>query len=254
MALYFIGMGLHDAKDISLKGLEIVKRCDYVYYEYYTGKLNSAIDELEKLYGKKLILADRELVEKRCEETILKHAIGSDVALLVVGDPMSATTHIDLMLRAKEMRIKTIVVNNASVITAVGITGLQVYKFGKTTSIPYPEENFKPHTAYDVIKLNKNNGLHTLILLDLRPLEDRYMSVNEAIQILLDIEKERNEQVFNENTKVIGCARLGSLNPTIISGKAEDVKNKDFGSPVHCLIVPGKMHFIEEEAFKLWEC
>jgi diphthine synthase len=37
--LTFIGLGLYDEKDISLKGLEEIKKCDKVYAEFYTAKL-----------------------------------------------------------------------------------------------------------------------------------------------------------------------------------------------------------------------
>ena len=107
MTLYFIGLGLNDEKDISLKGLEIVKDCDVIYRETYTGKLNATRESMEKLYGKKIIYANRKLVESNAEKTILKEAKNKNVAMLVVGDPMAATTHIDLRLRAHKLGIKT---------------------------------------------------------------------------------------------------------------------------------------------------
>ena len=96
-----IGIGLRDEKDISLNGLETVKKSDVVYLENYTSKLDCSVKDLEKLYGKKIILADRELVEQKAEEAILKNAQTKNVAFLVIGDVFGATTHVDLMLRAK---------------------------------------------------------------------------------------------------------------------------------------------------------
>ena len=125
MTLYFIGIGLNDEKDISLKGLELVKKSDLVYLESYTSKLNCSIEYLEKLYGKQVLLADRKLVEMDAEKTILEQAKTKEVSFLVVGDVFSATTHMDLYLRAKKLAIKTRIVHNASVLTSVGITGLQ---------------------------------------------------------------------------------------------------------------------------------
>lgn len=246
MALYIIGIGLSDEKDITVKGLEIVKKSDFVYLENYTSVLQCPVSRLEKLYGRKIILADRELVEKKADE-ILEKAKTNNVAFLVIGDPMSATTHIDLMLRAKEKNIEVKIIHNASVITAVGITGLQLYKFGKTTSIPFPE-NVKAETPYDVLKLNKENKMHTLILLDIE--KNRFMKVNDAIEILLGIEERKKENVFTEKTLVIGCARLGSEDFFIKAGKAEDLLETLFGKPPHCLVVPAELHFMEEEALK----
>ena len=131
MALYFIGLGLYDEKDISLRGLETIKKCDVVYLEDYTGMLSCDMKRLEKLYGKKIILSSRDLVEKKAEDSILKQAIEKNVAFLVTGDPMSATTHIDLRLRANKLGIECVVIHNASVFSAVGVTGLQLYKFGE---------------------------------------------------------------------------------------------------------------------------
>ena len=247
MALYFIGLGLNDEKDVTVKGLNLVKKADVVYLENYTAVLNCPVNYLEKLYEKKIILADRDMVEKNPEQTILKDAKDKNVAFLVVGDPFGATTHMDLLMRAKKAGIKTQIIHNASIISAVGITGLQVYKFGKTTSIPFPEKGFEPETPYDAIKENQKIGLHTLLLLDLRPKENKFMTINDAINTLLKIELKRNEKVFTRDTFCIGCAKIGSLDQKIKAGKASELLRFNFGPGLHCLIVPGKLHFAEEE-------
>ena len=171
---------------------------------------------------------------------------------------MGATTHTDMLLRCKRLEIEFKVIHNVSILNAVGIVGLELYKYGKTTSIPFPEPNFQPETAYDVYKLNKRNDMHTLCLLDLRPSEERFMTVNDGIKIILDIGKKRvkdkieKKALFREDTFCIGCARIGSDN-FIKAGKAKDLLDVDFGKPPHCLIIPGKLHFVEEDAMKLWE-
>lgn len=249
MTLYMIGIGLNDEKDITVKGLEAVKSSDYVFLESYTSKLQISVEKLEQFYGKKIILADRDLVEKE-SYNIIDKAIDKTVAFLVVGDVFGATTHTDLFLRAKEKRVQIRIINNASILNAIGITGLELYKFGKTTSIPYPEDYFRPETAYDIIKENSKAGLHTLVLLDIK--SDRNMTVNEALHILLEIEDKRKENVFIEETKVLGCARIGG-DYKIKYGAVEKLLEEDFGKPLHCLIVPGKLHFIEEEVLEMWE-
>ncbi|MBU0666387.1 MAG: diphthine synthase, partial [Nanoarchaeota archaeon] len=248
MTLYMIGIGLSSPEDITYKGLQAVEKADFVYLENYTSMLQCKVSDLETFYNKKILLADRNFVEKKADE-ILEKAIHKNVAFLVVGDVFGATTHTDLYLRAINKGLGVSVINNASIINAVGIVGLELYKFGKTTSLPYPEQSFKPQTAYDAIKTNQQANLHTLILLDIKP--DRKMTVNEAINILLDIEEERKEKVFTKNKMIIGCARIGG-NFNIKYGRASDLKKEDFGNPLHCLIVPGKLHFIEEEMLELW--
>lgn len=248
MTLNFIGIGLNDEKDISVKGLELIKKSDVVYLENYTSRLNVPLSYLEKLYDKKIVLADRNLVE--VENTILKEATTKIVSFLVIGDVFSATTHIDLFLRAKKLKIDTKVIYNASILTAVGVTGLMLYSFGKTTSIPLNNENIK--TPYDVLKLNLKNNLHTLFLLDLKD-QKNSLTVNDAIRFLLKVEIRRGERVFTDNSLCVGCAKLGSLDQIIKYGKASELLKYDFKEGLHCLIVPAKkMHFMEEEALKLY--
>jgi len=244
MPLYFIGLGLNNEKDITINGLEAIKQCDLIYLENYTSILNCTKESLEKFYNKKIILARRNLVEADNNE-ILENAKTKNVAFLVAGDPLGATTHVDLFLRAKKEGIKCYVIHNSSIISAVGVTGLQVYKFGKITSIPLENENIE--TPYDVLKDNLKLWLHTLFLLDLNPEEEKFMSVNDAIRYLLKVELKRNEKIFSEKTLCVGCARIGSESQVIKAGNAKDLLKHNFGNPVHCLIVPGKLHFVEEE-------
>jgi diphthine synthase len=250
--LYLIGLGLCDEKDITVKGLEAVKKCKRVYLEDYTSLMQSPVKTLEKFYGKKIILADRKMVEQNSDE-ILNNANKEDVALLVVGDPMGATTHVDFILRAKEKKVPVKIIHNTSIINAVGITGLQLYKFGMTTSIVFKENNWMPETPYSAIKMNKVNGLHTLCLLDIKKDENRFMTVNEALDILLELEDKRKEKIVTDRTLAIGCARIGSDKQLIKFGKVKDLKSVDFGKPPHCLIIPGRLHFMEEEALKLFD-
>ena len=242
MTLYFIGIGLNDEKDISLKGLELVKKADFVYLENYTAKINCNLSYMEQLYGKKIILAGRKLVEMDAEKTILQQAKTKEVAFLVVGDVFSATTHMDLYLRAKKMAIKTKIVHNASVFTAIGVTGLQLYNFGKTASIPFLNENIE--TPYDVLAINQKNNLHTLFLLDVKENSNDSLTITDAIRYLLKVELKRNEKVFTDNTLCIGCAKLGSLDQIIRAGNAKELLQYLFKGGMHCLIVPAKKYIL----------
>jgi len=227
-----IGLGLWNAKDISVKALEIVRSCDFVYLETYTSRLGCDISEMEELYGKKIILANRELVEGDSDEILKKE---KDVAFLIMGDVFAATTHVDLRKRAVLHGIKVVVLHNASVLTAVGETGLELYKFGKTTSIPFENENVL--SPVDVLNMNRKNGLHTLFLLDLRPDEDRFMSVKEACEYLLK---------HTDDYMAVGCAGLGSDAPEIKYAKLSEMEG--FSLIPQCLIIPGNLHFMEEES------
>ena len=240
--LYLIGIGL-TYKDLSVRALETIKKCNVVYLENYTSFMDVKKQDLEKLFKKKIILADREFVENKTKE-ILEEAKKKNVAFLVIGDVFSATTHIDLFLRAKKRKIKVEVVYNASILNAVGITGLEVYKFGKITSIPFENKNIK--TPVEVYEMNRKNNLHTLFLLDLDPIKDKYLSIKEAVEYL--IKNGVNEDVFG-----VGCARIGSKDFVIKYNKLKELMKINFGKPPYCLIIPGKLHFIEEEALGLWK-
>lgn len=251
MALYLIGTGLNDEKDITVKGLEAVRLCDEVYLENYTSLINCSVADLERYYGKEIRVVDRKFVEQT--DKLVSAAKNRNIALLVIGDPFGATTHIDLMLRCKQQGVSFRIINNASILTAIGITGLQIYKFGKTTSIPYPEKSFRPETSYEIIRQNRILGLHTLLLLDLKPEEGRFMTIAEAIEILLEIESRKKQNVFTEDTFCVGCARIGSDDFVVKAGTAGELGGYGFGKAPHCLIVPGELHFVEEDALKAWQ-
>lgn len=249
--IYLIGLGLWDEKSMSLEALETAKKCEILYAEFYTSKLfGTTIEKLEKTIGKEIKVLSREEVEQ--ENEIIISARNKKVGFLVAGDSLTATTHIDLVTRAKKEGIGFKVVHGSSIYTAApGLAGLQIYKFGRATSIPFPEPGFYPETPYNVVKENKEAGLHTLVFLDIK--EDKCLTANEAMLFLLGIENKRKEKVFTEETEVCVVARAGSEKPTIKFGKVKELLMEDFGKPLHVLIVPGKLHFKEKEALELWK-
>lgn len=269
MTLNLIGLGLGDEKDISVRGLEIVKRADFVYLENYTSILSVDRKRLEEFYGRSIKIADRDLVEKRAEEMLVLPAKREEVVLLVVGDPFGATTHTDLVLRAHKEGVKVNVVHNASIINAVGVVGLELYKYGKSTSIPFWSKGFEPETPYNIIKENKDHGSHTLCLLDIKVAEPsredmlkgiergkrapRFMTIKEVLQILLTIEKKRKENVLSESTLVVGVARLGQKDQQIVATTVKELMMIEFNKPLHTLIIPGELQVIEEEALAMWK-
>ena len=248
--LVFIGLGLRDGKDITLRGLEVVKMCDTVFAEFYTSVLpGTAPEELERQLGKKITVLSREQVES--EKVIIEKAKNGKVAFLTAGDPMAATTHVSLRLKAIELGIETRIIHNASILSAAaGILGLQHYKFGRTTSIAFRSGNYKPASSYDVLAENFKMGLHTLILLDLKPDEKRFMSANEGLELLMQMEREQKKGIFTEKNLVCVVGTAGSDKPVVRAGTVADLLKEDFGAPPHSIIVPGKLHFMEEEALR----
>jgi diphthine synthase len=246
--LTFIGLGLFDEKDISLKGLEEIRNCDKVFAEFYTSKLvGTNMKNIEKTIGKTVEILSR--VETERGEKIINSAQKKNIVFLTAGDPMTATTHIDLRLQAMELGIKTKIIHASSIITAVpGLLGLQNYKFGRTTTLVFPEKDYFPTSPYNVIKDNKNMGLHTLILLDIQAYNNRYMSANEGMNLLLKMEEKHRENIINKDSVLCVVSRAGSDKPVTIAGEIKYLIDKSFGPPLHTLVFPGKLHFKEIEA------
>uniref|UniRef100_A0A673NP86 diphthine methyl ester synthase n=1 Tax=Sinocyclocheilus rhinocerous TaxID=307959 RepID=A0A673NP86_9TELE len=262
--LYFIGLGLGDVKDITVKGLEIVRQCSRVYLEAYTSILTVGKEALEEYYGRELLLADRDMVEQQADE-ILKGAVVSDVAFLVVGDPFGATTHSDLVLRALNAGIQYRIIHNASIMNAVGCCGLLLYNFGETVSIVFWTDTWRPESFYDKIKKNRDMGLHTLCLLVYQsPLfpgverfePPRYMTVAQAAEQLLEIlqnRRDRGEELaMIEDTVCVGLARIGAEDQTIRSGTLQELASCDLGGPLHSMIISGHLHPLEVDMLKLF--
>jgi len=246
--LYFIGLGLYDEKDISIKGFEALKKADAIYAEFYTAKLfGGNISSLEEMLGRDITILSREEVEEM--NIPLNEAKNKDVAFLSAGDPLVATTHSEMMIQAEKMGLETMVIHSSSILSAApGIAGLQAYKFGKVTTIPFPEKNYFPHSPYLTIKSNLESDMHTLVLLDIQTHLDRYMTANQGLKYLLQVEKESEDNIISKDTLAVVIARAGSKKPVVRADRIGKLLDEDFGGPLHSLMIPSTLHFVEAEA------
>jgi diphthine synthase len=236
--LYLLGLGLWDENDISVKEMEIAKQCA-VYIELYTSQWHGSVEKLERMIGKKVQMLQRQDLEERLQ-ALLNTAKQTDVAIFFPGDPLAATTHVDLFIEAKKQGIDVCVIHNASIFSAVAETCLQLYKFGRTATVPYT----KQLTAVrDAIAANKENGLHTMLLLDI-DLVAGAMPACAAVKLLLDA------KIIGQREKLIAADALGSENSQIVYDTASALSTKTVATPA-VLIVPGKLHFREKEALEL---
>lgn len=248
--LLFVGLGLFDEKDISLRGLEEIKSSDVVFAECYTSLMpNLQINRLEEFVGKKVNIVSRHVLEEENGQPLLEEAKKSKVAFLVPGDPMVATTHLDLRIRAEKQGVDTRVIHGASIVSAaIGLSGLQNYRFGKSVTVTFPQGTVVSESSYKTILENQVMGLHTLCLLDLKAEEKRYMTIKDALQLLLTVEKRIKKHVVTLNTLVVGIARAGSTKPIVKGGYLGELIGFDFGVPPHTLVFPSHLHFMEAEA------
>jgi diphthine synthase len=182
-----------------------------------------------------------------------------------------ATTHTDLVLRARALQIPVSAVPNASIMSAIGATGLQLYNFGQTVSMVFFTDTWKPASFYDRIRENRDIGLHTLVLLDIKVKEQslenmargrkiyeppRYMTVGQCATQMLQIEQikkeegEGNDGVYNEESLAIGCARVGGKTEKFVSGTLKQLceMDEELGGPLHSLVLLGRRtHELESE-------
>lgn len=179
---------------------------------------------------------------------------------------ISATTHTDLVLRAQELSIPTKSIPNASILNAIGATGLQLYNFGQTVSIVFFTDTWKPASFYDRIRENASIGLHTLLLLDIKVKEQslenmargrkiyeppRYMTVAQCAQQMLEIEQDKQEGVCSADSLAIGCARVGADDQVFACGTLQELSNIDLGPPLHSVVLVGKRaHELEKDYLK----
>lgn len=309
--LYLIGLGLGGPNDITLRGLEAMSKCETLILESYTSLYTACIskdkiisqedyDQLQQQYMKelgylisswkdinspKILIADRYCIEQAFyhpshqNNVIHEGALNlnaaevhkQNIGILIVGDPLSATTHIDLVLKCKSHNIPYEIIHNASIMTAVGKTGLFLYHFGPSVSIPFFTQNWKPSSFYSKIVENKQRNLHTLCLLDIKvgePTDNelarwkpgqpyksfqppKFMAISMAIEQLFFIEKEMKQGIATSDTLAIGIARLGSPSEIIKTGTLSYLLEYDFGSPLHSLVLPASIDSLHESEKKM---
>ena len=249
--LYLIGLGLNE-NGISKEGIEAIAKCKKIYLENYTVEFPYPVGFLNEVINKKIFQADRELVESL---SIIDEARRMNVALLVYGSPLTATTHTALIQEANNLGVKWKIVYSSSILDAIAETGLQLYKFGRIASLPTWKENYNPTSFVEVIKNNQSINAHTLILMDIG------LEFGKAIEKLDEIFK--SSEVKTES--IVVCSRLGNDTSRIYygemksfvngfkdeNGKLRDIKNK-IKSPF-CVIIPSKLHFLEKDILEIYQ-
>lgn len=246
--LVFVGLGLSGTDGMTVKALNALRECDVIFAEFYTSTLvGASVADLEKVVGKKIQLVYRSQVEE--EGSIIEKARTQRVGFVTAGDTMLATTHVDLRIQAAEEGIPVRIFHGVSIFGACPTSlGLQPYKFGRTVTLPFMERDYQPKSPYDHIMENKSRGLHTMILLDIRADELRYMTAHEAIEWLIKGEEKWQEGLITDRTVLCVACKVGSPEEKIYAGYPQNLLKKDLGSPLHTLVLPGNLHFMESFA------
>jgi len=246
--LTLVGLGISNEGSVPLRGIEAMRSADVVYAEFFTSILeDGSIERLQEIIEREITILDRSAVED--DEVVINALDDHDhICFLTAGDPLTATTHQEMRWDAIEKGAEVEVIHSTSIfVAAAGISGLQHYKFGRTTTIPYPEDNFFPTSPLRMIKENRDRGLHTLVLLDIRAHESRYMTAPEGFDILLRMEEKAELGFLERNTFGVAVLRAGRDDWKVICGEIGKLANIDMGPPPHCIIIPGDLHFMEDE-------
>jgi len=241
--LTFIGLGLYDERSITVRGQEALRSADAVFAEFYTSRLaGTTVEALEATHGADIEVRDRAGVERR-PDPILEAAEDGRAAFLTAGDPMVATTHVDLRLRAAQRDIETRVVHGTTARTAASsLTGLQNYRFGKATTLPFERSHGAeglPGSVLDTVRDNRQRGLHTLAYLDIDRENHDYMTGDHAARAL---------SVAGLDGLGVVVARAGSDDPLVVADTLSALAGGSYGDPLHLLVVPGKLHPLERDA------
>jgi diphthine synthase len=246
MSVSFIGLGLDDERGLTIEGLEEAKSASSVFAEFYTNLMPGLdVRNLELLIGKKVVVLNRFQLEDENGRQIFEAVRKGNVAFLVPGDPMIATTHVSIRLELAKKGVSSRIIHGSSITSAVcGATGLQSYKFGKTVTMP--QESGLPGSVVEGIVDNKNRGLHSLILLDVRSDRSKQLTIGEAAAKLAAA-----DPVF-ENWLGVGTARIGSLDQFVLARRLGKLRSEDFGRIPHSLVIPGRLHFMEVEFLKVF--
>lgn len=250
--LLLIGLGL-DTKDISVRALAALKSADLVFIERYTSFIDdSYVKYLEEATDKKIIELHRPDLEEDIAETLAR-AKDHNVAVLFPGDPLIATTHKTILSSAKELGIKVTVFHAPSILTvAIGLSGLDVYRFGSIATIPFWSEKYRPTSFLDVVKRNLDRDEHTLLLLDIDRTSNKPMKLGYAMQILKEAERQKRYEMFHRNADIIVIADAGKENAKVIRTSFRDAQKHEAETEGKALsiIVVSKTSFAEEEALK----
>jgi diphthine synthase len=247
--LTFVGLGLYDEHSVTVAGREAIADADRAFAEFYTSRLVGAdLTALEAYHDTDIEVRDRAGVEQD-PEPILAAAESGDAVFLTAGDTIISTTHVDLRLRAEERGIDTRVVHAPTAESAASsLTGLQNYRFGKATTLPFAWAHGAdgvPDSVVETIDANRERGLHTLVYLDIkvdhpRVDGDRYMAGSEAAGLLAEH--------WDEDALGVVVARAGAPDATVRADRLGALADADFGDPLHLLVVPGDCHHVERDA------
>ncbi|MDK6027791.1 diphthine synthase [Ignisphaera sp. 4213-co] len=255
--LRLIGLGL-SIDSIPLGNLKkLLLLCDKIFVDAYTSVWFPDINILVKTLlnmKKDVIIAKRYMLEGSAIENVVNEAMKKDVCIAVVGDPLIATTHSIIIVEALKKGVEVDVSPATSIFnTAISISCLQIYRFGKVATIVSSKNGVVYEYPFTVLKMNREQNLHTLFLLEIDVEKKYYMKPNEGIELIMNIQKGLGEKVLANEDIVIVIADAFSRKQKVFVLSVEEAMKKTFNeNTLYTLIIPAKkLHPVEEECINL---
>jgi diphthine synthase len=277
--LLLVGMGMGGVDGMTIAAKQAAMAADHRRYEAYTALWpDDQLAHLENEVG-----AIERVMRPEVEQPNALFALAETglVALLIVGDPLQATTHVDLQLRAEELGVTCQVFHGISITSVVtGAVGLSNYKFGRQTTLTYPYGDWVATSPLEVLASNWGQNLHTLALLDLDPTgqgtgDQRPMKPEDAVrsmQLMWEkLDELRDEPLSEtyprlalkqairkaylmqsfEEVPVILCSDMGTNDQQIVSTTLGELGRFE-GGRLNCLVFPAGTGEVEDKALLRW--
>jgi len=242
--LNIVGLGLQGLSSITIGGAEAIRSSDEVYLDSYTSVLQQdALKEISEYFDRKIIPVERDFIEG--PSPILDMCRTRNISLLVVGDGMSATTHKILEQNCASSGVTVRVFENASILNVIPWRlGLYTYKMGPPVSLPFLSDSFFPTSVFSKIIRNHSNGMHTIVLLDLK--SGQTIDILQALEWLQEMEKRAGGDSILSKEEICVVSRVRQPGEKIIYGSIEKLKTVHFGSPAS-IVIPSNPDTFEKE-------
>ena len=246
--LFLVGLGLSE-NDIPVGALDACKQCELYIDRFTTLIPERTLNRIGEITGKQITELTRQDMEEDADK-IVKRALTRDIAILVGGDPLMATTHKLLFVEAAKHGVKTAVLHANSIITtAIGESGLDFYRFGGACTIPKWSAHYKPVSFYKKIEANLTNNMHSMLLLDYDAKKMETLGIPEAIEILENADAQYKKGIITNMTKIIILHNMQLDGKKVITTTIEDAKRiKENG--VNIIILPAELTEIERETIE----
>jgi len=245
--IFLVGTGLSRG-DLTQKAMDVCTNAEELFLDGYTSRIDKdTLAEIERRTGKEIVQLSRSEMEEKAGQ-LAEKAKEKNIAILIGGDPLMATTHKIIFIAAKKRGVRVAVIHSVSIFTiAIGESGLDFYKFGKTFTIPKWSGHYKPVSFYETLAKNQSIGAHSLVLLDYEAEKESSMPIGEALAELEAAEKQYKGGIITENKEIFVMSNLGQLNETKEYIRFGDAKSRNYESGPALLIIPSQLSDIEKE-------